>query len=283
MLDQTLLDQDYNVGAAVPEWPELLARWVSDSAKAREQITHIADLAYGSDPSEKIDYFGDATDGPVIAFFHGGYWQGRERSEYSFVAAAYVAAGYDVAIMDYPVIPNVTFAEIVESCSRATVWLTHYVEHRRGRPAEIFLLGHSAGGHLASMAALTDWKLYDLPSSPVAGLCSISGIYDLEPISLSFVNRTLKLSPADCIAFSPMRLSCPTQIPCLFGVGTKDTRGFRWQQEELLRQWSPKAHVEAIYLSDDNHFTILDSVAYPDGAITGRLLRTLSGIRAQHS
>ncbi|EJJ26703.1 alpha/beta hydrolase [Rhizobium sp. CF142] len=277
--DRTTLDQDYNVGLAVPGWQTLLARWTADSAVARQTIVHVADLSYGAHPRERIDYFGSAEGGPVIAFFHGGYWQGREKSEYACVAAPYVAKGYDVAILEYPIVPDVMFALVIESCRRAVAWLSGYVEERRQRPAGIFLLGHSAGGHLASMVAVADWQRFGLSASPVAGLCSVSGIYELEPVASSFVNKALKLSPTDCADLSPARFAPIGDFPCLFGVGSSDTPAFLWQQDEVLRGWSGKSAVEGLVLEGDDHFSILDAVAYRDGAMMGKLLGLLAGIR----
>jgi acetyl esterase/lipase len=48
-----------------------------------------------------------------------------------------------------------------------------------GDPARVFVSGHSAGGHLTTMS-ITDAR--------VAGGIAISGIYDLEPIRLSYRN-----------------------------------------------------------------------------------------------
>jgi hypothetical protein len=59
-------------------------------------------------------------------------------------------------------------------------------------------VGHSAGGHLAAMLMSTDWSAFaGLPPTSIKAGCGISGLYDLEPIRLSYLNEVLKLTPED--------------------------------------------------------------------------------------
>ncbi|MFX6743426.1 hypothetical protein ABTH23_20230, partial [Acinetobacter baumannii] len=69
----------------------------------------------------------------------------------------------------------------------------------------IFVSGHSAGGQLAGMLAGTRWPDFGLPADAIKGGCSISGLYDLEPIRLCYLNRVIGLNEADVAAYSPMR------------------------------------------------------------------------------
>ena len=56
-------------------------------------------------------------------------------------------------------------------------------------PQRLYLAGHSAGGHLAAMALATEWRTFGLPEDVIKGVCAISGVFDLEPIRLCYLNE----------------------------------------------------------------------------------------------
>ena len=70
----------------------------------------------------------------------------------------------------------------------AVAWTIEHAKEFGGDPGRVFVAGNSAGGHLTAMA-MTDTRL--------AGGLAISGLYDLEPIRLNYLNDKLRLDPAE--------------------------------------------------------------------------------------
>ena len=120
---------------------------------------------------------------PLIAFVHGGFW--RESDDgYGIgaaVAQALVPRGVAVALVRYSLAPAHKFPAQPEDVARAFAYL-HRLADRDGYDAKrMFLMGHSAGAHLASLVALDGRYLRDAgaPENAVAGVIAVSGIYDL--------------------------------------------------------------------------------------------------------
>merc|ERR1711890_199749 len=92
-----------------------------------------------------------------------------------------------------------------------------------GNPNQIFISGHSAGGHLALLTYLMNEGLR--PS--ILGICSLSGIFDLGGIKNSYLNEVLQLNGKDVDSYSVSNkdlgvLKCPIYI----SVGSNETDFF---------------------------------------------------------
>src|SRR3546814_20011435 len=88
---------------------------------------------------------------------------------------------------------------------RALAWLYRHAAELGIDSGRIVVAGHSAGGHLVAMALATDWPALadDLPNDLLAGGCAISGVYDLEPLRLSYHNKVLNVAPPDVVPWTP--------------------------------------------------------------------------------
>jgi len=73
------------------------------------------------------------------------------------------------------------------------------------------------------MLLATDWPAFGagLPRDLVKGACAIGGIFDLEPIRLSFLNKTLHLTPGQVARHSPLRQTDPVRAPLLLVVAAE--------------------------------------------------------------
>ncbi|WP_290809635.1 alpha/beta hydrolase [Ferrovibrio sp.] len=273
-MDRATLDKLYNNRAAVPTHPQDIARWATESARARAELPHHADLAYGPHPREILDLFGLAAPGrPLLVFIHGGYWQAMSKGDASQIANGFVCDGLaNVALLNYPIGPEARMDQIVASIRRGILWLwQHAAEYGFDRD-RIYVSGHSAGGHLAVMALLTDWPALDkaAPADLIKGVLSISGLYDLQPIRQCYLNDKLGMDEAEAARNSPQAI-LPTNtasMPRLVcAVGGAETPAFLQQQHDFVTGWSSHGgHVTAITVPDRHHFDIVDQMARP-GAI----------------
>lgn len=266
--DQATLDREYDNRGKVADFEHYLQRWRDRSAVVRSERGGWLDRVYGPDPGMTLDIFPAAgpTPGPVQVFFHGGYWKSLSKNEFSFVANAVGSAGAATVVVDYGLIPRVGMAELVAQCRAALAWLWHEGPDYGLDRERLFLCGHSAGGHLVATLLATDWPRFgpDLPVDLVKGGCGISGLYDLEPIRLSYLNVDLKLTPADVDAFSPVRLTLPRPAPLLLPVGELEGPEYRRQAEDLVSAWRRQgAMPELLVMADHHHFSIVDQLDDP--------------------
>lgn len=147
----------------------------------------IADQAYGPDPRQQLDiYLPDHPDaaGDVVVFFYGGYWETGEKSDYRFVAEALASKGFIAVLPDYRLYPQVQWRGFLADGAAAYAWVEKHIANYHGNPHRIFLMGHSAGAHIAAMVAL-DQALRVQAGSRIApcGMIGLAGPYDFLPFT----------------------------------------------------------------------------------------------------
>ena len=277
--DQAQLDAQYNNRAAVPDHARWTERWPRASAEARARLEARLDVPYSTGERHRLDIFPAAGRGaPILAFIHGGYWRAFDKSDFSFVASAYVKAGVGVAVIGYPLAPAATLDEITESVRQAVAWLFHHATAFAGDPARLFVSGHSAGGHLTAMMMSTDWAARGLPTDLVKGGAAISGVYDLEPIRLCYLNREVRLTAEMAARNSPLRLLPKAAGPLILAVGGGETDEFQRQQAAYAEAWrGARLGVEIVPLPHDHHFAILDRFVDPTNPLFQAVKRRILG------
>ena len=257
---------EYNNRARVPENPALMAGWARDSAAYREQHPPRR-LTYGPGSRNVIDLFEGSEGGPLVVFIHGGYWQALDGSSSSHCARGLNAHGISVAVPTYDLCPNVTVADIIGEMRAASRELA-----KLGRP--LVVSGHSAGGHLAACMLATDWPAYDrsLPANLVKAAYAISGLFELEPLVDTSVNKALGLDRAAAQAASPLLWTPPDGKTLDAVVGGDESAEYHRQSRTIADTWG-KAGVTTRFgvVPDANHFTAIAPLADPDSAMVLRL------------
>lgn len=251
----------------MPDAARILADWdVRSAAVAAAHPRHL-DLRYGPRERNRIDYFpAAAARAPVLVFIHGGYWQMRAKETFRFLAQGPLAHGISVASVAYTLAPEATLREIAAEIDAALTWLSKNVDRLGGDPQRMIVSGWSAGGHLAAFA---------LDHPAVRGGLAISGIFDLEPIRLSYLNDKLGLSADDVAALSPL-LNLPAVAPPLFvAYGSAELPELQRQSVEYAAARANAGLTgKLVALRGHNHFTVLEALASPDGDVT-RIVREL--------
>jgi len=262
--DQAQLDAQYNNRGLVPDHLRYIGRWPAASERARAllgtQLGGQLDLAYGPGPRDRLDLFRTRNDrrAPLLIFIHGGYWQMLDKSQLSFLARPWVRAGAAVAMLGYPLCPQVTMDGLVASVRAGVAWLAKEADALKLDARRFVVSGHSAGGHLTAMAMTG-------PGPDLAGGVALSGLYDLEPIRLSYVNGALGLSAEDARRNSPIHLPPPRSGRLILAVGSAESEEYHRQIDTLSAAWD----VEARSLAGLHHFSIVDALNDPGAPLFG--------------
>lgn len=265
-MNQAALDAGYNNTVAVANSSVLLADFDRRSADIRETHNAHLDLHYGPAPRNRIDYFAADKPGPLLIFIHGGYWQMRAKETFSFLAAGPLAHGMHVAMIGYTLAPDISLSGIVDEVRASIAWLKNNAAGFGGDPQRMIVSGWSAGGHLTALC---------LDEPGVTGGVAISGIYDLEPVRLSYLNEKLQLTDDEESSLSPLHLRLsPRPLSVVYGTGELPELQRQSEQFGKARQGLPG---KLLPLPQHNHFTILNELAAPDGAIT-REVCALAGV-----
>lgn len=268
-MDRPTLDAAYNNSAAVADSGERLAGWHMRSGASRSIRGAQLDVPYGQRERARFDYFPAGVSGaPLFVFIHGGYWQRNTKEIFSFVSEGPRAHGIDVAVLGYTLAPAARLSDIVAEIQQALAYLVTNADRFGFNPENIYVGGWSAGGHLAAIASA--WPT-------VSGVLAISGIFDLEPIALSYINDPLRLDRHEIENFSPLNLLRSGIAPQCLAVGGNELT-------ELQRQSATYAEaacslglpVKLRVLPGHHHFSILDELASADGELTNELLHLTS-------
>ena len=148
---------------------------------------------------------------------------------FSFVAERFVEAGACVILNNYDLCPSVTMDEIIQQNRAALAWIYKNANNIGGDPGRIHVTGHSAGGHLTAMMLATNWEQYELPFDVINGAVPLSGLFDLEPIRLSYLNAELHMDKDESHRNSPIHNIPKWMPPTVVAVGGGETDEFRRQ------------------------------------------------------
>ncbi len=246
-MSREALDAAYNNAVAVKDSAALMEDFTRRTASLRKRFSDSLDVPYGAGERNRIDFFAAKPGAPLFVFIHGGWWQGRAKENFGFVAEGPLAHGIGVATLGYTLAPQKRLTGIVDEIFSALDILS-------AKYPSIFLSGWSAGGHLTAMA---------MRHPAVKAGLAISGAFDLEPIRHSYVNDKLGLDEDEARRMSPIHLPAPTK-PLAIAYGAAELPEMRRQSEDYARAIGRPAHA----LPGHNHFTILEELASPKGSLS---------------
>jgi arylformamidase len=230
-------------------------------------------MSYGPGARNRIDFFAGDTQGPIVVFIHGGYWQALDGSSFSHCARGLNSHGISVAIPTYDLCPDVTVGDIIEQMRAATQALAKLGQR-------LVIAGHSAGGHLAACMLATHWPSIDaaLPQDLVMAAYAISGLFDLVPLVGTSVNGALRLDDASAKTASPLFWSPPKGASLDAVVGERESAEYFRQSRTIVEQWGCAGVATQFgVVADANHFTAIAPLANPASPMVARLSQLARG------
>jgi arylformamidase len=265
-MDQAALDAAYNNGAAVG--PVKRERYAAERARRsdlfRAEHPGWRTVSYGAGARQRLDIHPCGAGGaPTLAFIHGGYWQTNDKEPMAFVGAGLLPAGFHFVNVEYTLAPAARLDAIVAEVRAAVAWTIEHAKEWSGDPARVFVAGNSAGGHLTAMA---------MSDPRVAGGIAISGLFDLEPIRLSYLNDKLGLDAAEAERNSPIHHLPARSAPLIVAVGLDELPELIRQSDEFAGAWRRRGLPgEYLPLERHDHFSIVEELARPDGRLLAAL------------
>lgn len=234
-----------------------------------DDYTVIEDVAYGKHALNRLNIYLPARKQPgraTVVFFYGGCWGGCEtinKENYRFVAQALTAHGYTVAIADYRRYPEVKFAGIMADVSQSVTWVRSHIAEYGGDPENIFLMGHSAGAHLAAMLTFNKDYLPPEAYQSIKGFIGLAGPYDFLPFTDAYQIEVF--GPEENYpASQPVNFVQGTEPPSLLLYGNNDVTVKPVNIESL----TSKVHqaggcVETHMYNDLDHIELLAALSLP--------------------
>lgn len=227
------------------------------------------DIAYGSDPRQKLDVYQPrqaAAGAPVVVFFYGGSWNSGSRADYDFVGEALASRGMVVVLADYRLYPQVRYPAFLEDAAGAVAWTHEHIGGFGADPQRLFLMGHSSGAYNAAMLALDPRFLGEVGLTPqiIKGWIGLAGPYDFLPIRNLEVRPVFFYpdSPPDSQPINHVSQGAP---PALLIASNQDSlvnpqRNTGGLANKLRAAGVP---VQEFYFSRTNHATLVAALSRP--------------------
>jgi len=274
--DRAALDAEYNNRTKVKDTMDWMARYGAESARARAELPMRFDVPYGPHHAERLDVFPAARPepAPIHVFVHGGYWHRLDKADFSFVARGLRPAGAVTVVVNYGLVPAIDMDTLVRQCRSAVAWTYKNARDFGGDPARLYVSGHSAGGHLTAMLLATDWAAFGCPADVVKGGVAISGLYDLEPIRLCYLNDVLALTPETAHRNSPVTLPRPRAGALTLALGGDEGPEYHRQTDALAAAWGVKP-AEIMDMAGHNHFSIISELENPFSPLARAIQRQM--------
>ena len=216
--------------AAAEDYARTVMSWAA--VTLAEDVVAARDVAYGEHRLHRYNVFAPRGAGgrPVLVFWHGGGWTNGYRDWVSFMAPHVTRLGFVLVAPSYRLAPEHSLPAAFEDSLSLLAHVESNVACWGGDAARLYLAGHSAGGHLAALAALrsADRLRAGGREGSVRGCMPISGIMDLhhpkpEPESLEERVYTMVLAdPTQDAAMSPLCWTAGNRVPFVLTCGEGD-------------------------------------------------------------
>jgi acetyl esterase/lipase len=232
----------------------------------------IKDLAYNDArdadaDKHKLDLYlpKGRKDFPVLFFVHGGTWRSGDKAIYARLGETFAARGLGTVVINYRLSPKVKHPAHVQDVARAFAWTCANVGKFGGRPDDIFLMGHSAGGHLVSLLATDEsyLKAEKRSRADIKGVISVSGVYTVLPVGP--IAAAFGTDPDVCKKASPIFNVGVKGPPFLILYADADLPLLGWDAEQMARALKKcGCEVSTQQVAHRNHVSILKSILDPD-------------------
>ncbi|XP_055349859.1 kynurenine formamidase-like [Paramacrobiotus metropolitanus] len=260
----------------------------AESEKARQELTVISDIRYGTTPKNSMDLYCSGptvkAGGVLFAYVHGGYWQALTKEDSAYFArticksvenSVFVAVDYVLAT-ETVYGSEAKMKSIWEQMTPAYAALRDVAD--RLDCSGIFLCGHSAGAHLVTAMLSGAFEPSQRKSlfRKLKGLWLLSGVYDLVPISKTSVNDPLQLSKEEIQDCSPHNrvadivhnLGATTSCSVKIMYGEFDPPAFHKQSQNFFEEVNNYVQTQPDYVhirikppvevKDRDHFDLVD-------------------------
>lgn len=253
------------------------------------------DVRYGDHERQTLDYYRPTKTrkAPVMVYVHGGGWRIGDKKAVGQKAEFFCGKGWVFVSVNYRLLPDGQHPHNVNDVAAAIAWVMEHAEDLGVDRQRLFVMGHSAGAHLASLVATHPQAMSaaGLSRSQIKGVVSLdTNAYDVAGLmsssSARYYGQVFGRDPAVWKDASPQQhLSQGADIPPFLicyskGMGLRkdpkratSARAF----EQALTEHNIDARV--VDASDRNHSQINQRFGtQSDSRVTDRAWQFLSDL-----
>jgi len=238
--------------------------------QAKFEVEKHKDLAYNSakdaDPvRHKLDFYAPkgAKDYPVMMFVHGGAWRSGNKDLYVALGENFAKQGIGTAVINYRLSggkSTVKHPDHIQDVAKAFAWVKENCSKYGGDKNNLYISGHSAGGHLVALLAMDKsyLKAENCSTRDIRGVFAISGVYTISPLVLGGI---FGKDEEVCKAASPVTHVKGKHPPFLIAYGKNDFPFLDVMAEDFGKKLKECKCDATVMKMDRDHFSIIISMA----------------------
>jgi acetyl esterase/lipase len=249
------------------------------------EVEVIKDVPYyegkDADPERhKLDlYFPKGQkDFPVLVWAHGGGWTKGDKRSFAKQGQTFAKNGVAVVSVGYRLSPKVQHPAHAQDVAKAIAFTHQHIAHRGGSPDQIFISGHSAGGHLVALIGTDEsyLKAEKLSLANIKGVIPVSGVYTIRPGR----GQVFGSDEEVCRQASPLTHVSGNDPPFLILYADKDSPPMAKMADEFSQALQEtKCEAACMKINDRTHGSIATNIANLDDPATQAILTFI----AKHS
>ena len=268
-MDQHELDESYDQNVYAFNSRIVSARRAANNQKVLPIIGKPERLAYGPTEIEKVELWKTKRpNAPVLMFIHGGAWRGGRASQVAYMAEPFIKAGAHFVSVDFNNVLETKgdLFPLVDQCRRAVAWVYKNAASFGADPNQVYLAGHSSGGHLGGCVLIADWEKERVPRDMLKGALLGSGMYDLKPVRLSKRANYVKFTDEMEHALSTQRHLDNIHTPVILTHGSLETPEFQRQSRDFFAALQAAGKPAQLLVgSGYNHYETQETLGNPYG------------------
>ncbi len=217
-----------------------------------------------------------AKDYPVFFFIHGGGWTNGSKNGFAAHGKTFASNGIAFVAVNYRLSPTVKHPDHAKDVAEAFAWVVANLGKDGADTKQIFVAGHSAGGHLAALLATDEsyLKSYKLGLANIKGVVPISGVFDVshERMARSFGDEDSRKGA------SPMTHIGDKLPPFLVLYADKELGALGEQAEAFGKAVKEKkGKIEVKMIENRDHGTIMRNASRADDEATKAIFAFIRG------
>jgi arylformamidase len=206
---------------------------------------------------------------PVVLFVHGGYWTEGDKNIYGFLGRNFSKNGVVTVIPSYTLSPKANYDTMAFEIAKALEWTANNIKDYNGDPEQIYLMGHSAGGHLIALISTNPKYLENTKVikgvilNDAAGLDMYTYLQNNPPTMAYNYKTTWTTDPKEWKNASPLYFVDEKSPRFLIYVGERTYSSIIRQNSvfvEKLNEFQPE--VNLIFL-DKKHVPMMSHYLFP--------------------
>jgi acetyl esterase/lipase len=219
----------------------------------------------------------------VLVFIHGGSWNSGKKDTYWWLGRNFAKKNVVEVNINYSLSPNYQYEQMAIDCAAALKWVSTNISKYGGNKSRIFVMGHSAGGHLASLIDSDPrfFKQQGIENPIRAVILNDSFGLDMNEYLLQAEKNqstssflfTFSSSPQNWIQGSPLTYSDNIKNPYLILAGSRTYPAIQLQSKRLFEMLKKtNTPVEYLVVEKKKHIGMITQLFFKGNDLYNKIL-----------